>query len=415
MSLDNRRVLYISYNGMLDPLGQSQVIPYLKGLSARGVKFTLLSFERDQAFSAEGERRCQTLREELAPFAIEWHYLRYHQRPSIPATAYDVMAGTRLGRRLVRANRIEMVHARAHIPAVIALSLKRKFGLKMIFDVRGLMAEEYVDAGHWRAGSIAATMTKAMEARVLRATDGIVTLTEALWNTMKDWPSVCSRSVAHQVIPCCVDQERFRFEAAARTAKRAELGLDDRFVLVYSGSVGGWYMTNEMAEFFAELRKRRPNAFFLWLTTGNREIVDRAMAQPAIQSEDYAVCRVASHEVASYLNAADIGIAFYKPGTSRLGTSPVKVSEYLSCALPVIVNAGIGDTDALLKDQNVGVVVADFTPSAYAQAVDAIVELSTNREELRTQTRAAAERLFDLNAGVARYARLYEEVFARAT
>ena len=33
MTLVDRRVLYISYNGMLDPLGQSQVIPYLKELS----------------------------------------------------------------------------------------------------------------------------------------------------------------------------------------------------------------------------------------------------------------------------------------------------------------------------------------------------------------------------------------------
>jgi|ERR1043166_3854835 glycosyltransferase involved in cell wall biosynthesis len=415
MSLDNRRVLYISYNGMLDPLGQSQVIPYLKGLSGRGVKFTLLSFERAQAYSAEGQSRCQLLRDELSPFGIEWHYLRYHQKPSIPATAYDVISGIRLGRRLVRVNQIEMVHARAHIPAVIALSLKRKLGVKMIFDVRGLMAEEYVDAGHWQAGSIAARMTKAMEARVLGTTEGIVTLTDALWNTMKNWPSLSGRTIAHEVIPCCVDQEQFRFDDTVRAAKRKELGLDERLVLVYSGSVGGWYMTNEMAQFFAELKQRRPNAFFLWLTNGNREIVDRAMARSGIQTNDYVVCAVSSHEVASYLNAADIGIAFYKRGISRLGTSPVKVSEYLSCALPVIVNAGIGDTDELLKGRNVGVVVPDFTQRHYAEAVDSIVELTTNGAELRQRTRAAAEKLFDLDAGVTRYASLYEEVFARSS
>ena len=40
-----------------------------------------------------------------------------------------------------------MVHARGHIPATIALALKKRFKTKMIFDLRGLMAEEYVDAG----------------------------------------------------------------------------------------------------------------------------------------------------------------------------------------------------------------------------------------------------------------------------
>ena len=50
MVLEGRRVLFISYNGMLDPLGQSQVIPYLRELARAGVRFTLLSFERRAAF-----------------------------------------------------------------------------------------------------------------------------------------------------------------------------------------------------------------------------------------------------------------------------------------------------------------------------------------------------------------------------
>ena len=41
--LQGRRVLFISYNGMLDPLGQTQVLPYLRELGKKGVQFTLLS------------------------------------------------------------------------------------------------------------------------------------------------------------------------------------------------------------------------------------------------------------------------------------------------------------------------------------------------------------------------------------
>ena len=58
MALEGRRVLFISYNGMLDPLGQSQVLPYLRELAKRGVRFTLLSFERPKAFTAEGVAHC---------------------------------------------------------------------------------------------------------------------------------------------------------------------------------------------------------------------------------------------------------------------------------------------------------------------------------------------------------------------
>src|SRR5919108_5427176 len=84
MGLEGRRVLYISYNGMLDPLGQSQVIPYLKELSKRGAQFTLLSFERAHAFTLEGKEKSAELRRELAANNIDWRRLRYHKWPSLP-------------------------------------------------------------------------------------------------------------------------------------------------------------------------------------------------------------------------------------------------------------------------------------------------------------------------------------------
>jgi len=409
MALANKRVLYISYNGMLDPLGQSQVIPYLKELSKLGVRFTLLSYERAQAYTAEGEQRCRGLKEELSQFNIEWHRLRYHQRPSMPATAYDVAAGIRFASRLVKQDKIDLVHARAHIPAVIALNLKRRFGVKMIFDVRGLMVEEYVDAGHWQANGVAARLTKRTESRVLRATDGLVTLTDVLWGEMKTWPDLRTRAVVHETIPCCIDQNQFHFDAEARNARRRELNVSDRLVLVYSGSVGGWYMTDEMAAMFAALRRQRPDAFFLWLTTGPAQIVESAMRKSGIEPVDYAVRNARPCDVSSFLSASDVGIAFYRPGISRLGTSPVKVSEYLSCGLPVVINAGIGDTDRVIAQEDVGALVPDFNDDAYAKAAATVFRFVERPEQIRSHAREVAKRLFDLRViGIERYARLYQ-------
>src|ERR1051325_869856 len=101
MSLEGRRVLFISYSGMREPLGQTQVLTYLRELAKRGVKFTLLSFERDHAFTPEGARECARLKAELQKQGIEWHWLRYHQRPSLPATLFDVVQGIRVASRLV--------------------------------------------------------------------------------------------------------------------------------------------------------------------------------------------------------------------------------------------------------------------------------------------------------------------------
>ena len=414
MALKGKRVLFISYNGMLDPLGQSQVIPYLRELADReGVRFTLLSFERPRAFTPEGREGARRVREQLCAHGIEWHSLRYHQRPSLPATAYDVWAGTRYARRLVRERSIEMVHARSHVPAAMALALKRQFGVKMIFDVRGLLAEEYADAGHWRVGDFKYRLTKRTERRLFESADGVVTLTEAIWGVIKDWPGLRGRRVAHEVIPCCADLERFRFDPVERERVRRELNVGGRFVLAYSGGIDGWYLTEEMADFFAALQAERAGAHFLWLTHGSRERIEGLMRARGVAEARYTVRAASPHEVSSYLSASDAGLAFIKPCFSKLASSPTKTAEYLACGLPVVLNAGVGDSDVLVTRERLGALVRDFTPGEYGRAAAALSEMTAAAEATRARARAAAERLFDVRrTGLDRYTRLYEKVLS---
>lgn len=411
MDLEGRRVLFISYNGMLDPLGQTQVIPYLRELAKRGVRFTLLSFERAKAFDAEGVRRCEELREELRGQGIEWHWLRYHQRPSVPATIYDVLAGIRKAESLVRRNGIKLVHARGHIPATIALALKKRLGTKMIFDVRGLMAEEYVDAEHWRQGSLPYRITKSAERRIFASTDAVVTLTERIWPIIKEWDGLRGRNVPHAVIPCCVDLASFKFSDDDRARRRAELGLADQFTIVYSGSLDGWYLTERMADFFAGFVRRNGAAHLVWLTNGSHDRVKELMQSRGISADRFSVLSVPSKLVPSYLSAADAGLAFIKRCISKLASSPTKNGEYLACGLPLIINAGIGDSDALVNQWNAGVLLEDFTEAEYTR-IGTLIEAMAARQEARQSARAVAEQLFDLQTvGVERYAALYERVY----
>ena len=410
MGLEGRRAMFISYNGMLEPLGQSQVIPYLRELAKKGVRFTLLSFERAVAFTPEGIAQCEQLREKLESQGIEWHWLRYHQRPSVPATIYDVLAGIRKASWLVKRNRIEMVHARGHIPAAIALELKRRFGIKMIFDLRGLMAEEYVDAEHWREGSVPYRLTKATERRILAATDAVVTLTERIWPIIREWPGLRGRAVHHEVIPCCVDLSSFQFNEEERARRRAELNLGDRFTFVYSGSLDGWYLTEKMADFFASFLRRQPDAHLLWLTTGSHDRVRELMSSRNVGVGNFSVLSIAPAAVPSYLAAADAGLAFIKRCFSKQASSPTKNGEYLACGLPLVINAGVGDSDSLINDWKAGVLIENFSDEDFAQAsrnIEAIVAAP----DVRKNARSVAEQLFDLTAiGAERYAALYERV-----
>jgi glycosyltransferase involved in cell wall biosynthesis len=412
MGLEGRRVLFISYNGMLEPLGQTQVLPYLRALAKRGVRFTLLSFERARAFTPEGATQREQLSSELQTQGIEWHWLRYHQRPSLPATIYDVLAGIRKAGSLVRRNKIEMVHARSHIPATIALALKKRFRTKMIFDLRGLMAEEYVDAEHWRKDSLPYRITKSTERQILGATDAIVTLTEKIWPIISEWEGLRGRTPHHEVIPCCVDLDRFRFHEQERARRRKELGLADQFTIVYSGSLDGWYLTEKMSDFFASVAQRDPRAHLLWLTTGNHERVRQLMQARNVGVDQFSVLAVAAADVPSYLAAADAGLAFIKRCVSKLASSPTKNGEYLACGLPLILNTGIGDSDALVDQWRAGVLINDFTEDQYALAADSIAAMAAV-PGAREKARRVAEKLFDLESVAAeRYASLYEKVLS---
>src|SRR4051812_3410679 len=88
-SSNSLRVLHLCYLSLDDPLVQTQVVAYLAGLARSGHEIHLLTWETDLSPGRKRERRA-----ELAARGIAWHGLRYHKRPSLPATVYDVVVGS---------------------------------------------------------------------------------------------------------------------------------------------------------------------------------------------------------------------------------------------------------------------------------------------------------------------------------
>src|SRR5215470_14130684 len=143
------RTLYLCYFGLREPLVQTQVLPYLRELGRSGITAHLLTFEPGWPHSWSDEERAGW-RKRLREDGVEWRALAYHRKPSALATLYDILVGTLTAVRLARRERIDVLHARSHIPLVMALLARRLCGAKIIFDIRGLVADEYVDAGIWK-------------------------------------------------------------------------------------------------------------------------------------------------------------------------------------------------------------------------------------------------------------------------
>jgi glycosyltransferase involved in cell wall biosynthesis len=403
------RALYISHNGMLEGLGMSQVLPYLRGLARRGVEFDLLSYELPDADT----KAIAALRQTLLPQGIRWTPL---QRARDRRLAVKVLESARgLGEALAQAavRRPDIVHGRSYLPTAVAdLVATLVPHAKLVFDCRGMIGDEYVDSGHWTTDRIEYRMVKRYEARAFRRAEGVVVLTDALrhWIEERGW---LGRHTQVAAIPCCVDLEAFRFDRGARERIRRELGWESATVIVYAGSLGSWYQEDQIARFAGIVRARSPAPVrFLLLTRATSDGLVGMLRGAGFDEDAIAVRCARSDEMSQYLSGADLGISFIKSCFSKKGSSPTKVAEYLACGLPVVLNGDIGDQAALTAERDACVVLGSYEEAELAAAADRGLAMArANVEERAVIGRRVADAHFGLErVGVARYERLYQAV-----
>lgn len=399
------KTLYICYFGLREPLVQTQVLPYLREIQKlENVKVNLLTFEPDYKQKWTNEQ-VAAKKKELAGEGIDWHFLPYHKRPSAPATFYDVMNGARFIINLSRREKIDVLHARAHIPMLMAMLAAKITKSRTIFDIRGLMAEEYIDAGVWRENSKIVRLVKNVESKGIEKASQIVVLTSRMRDFLLE--NNLKKNEQVEVIPCCVDFSRINRQQIEEKSAR--------FELIYAGSVGGLYLLREMGNFFIELKKQKPGAFFQILTGSPPESVQTVFDALKISRGDYAVTKVQPEDVPKYLKRAQLGISFRSPTFSQIAASPTKIPEYLACGLPVISNYGIGDTDVLLETEKVGVCLKDFNQDKIEEAVNEIIEL-LSESKIAEKCVKVAHKYFDLaTVGGKNYRKVYDRLITNKT
>ena len=397
--LNGLKSLYVCYFGLREPLVQTQVLPYLRELASGGVDVRLLTFEPIPPSTWKVADANQE-REKLGTEGITWDHLPYHKSPSVPATLYDIFRGSLRVARTVRREGVDIVHARAHIPLAIAMLARRLSGFALIFDIRGFMAEEYADAGIWSNSSLPFRMVKRLEEAGLRSADQIVVLTRKAREHLASERGVDPAKVT--VIPCCVNTG-FGTEDAPASGS-------DRFELVYAGSVTGLYMLPEMTDFFAALKSRVPDAFFRVMTKAEPSAVERVFSAKGIAKGDFLVEAVRPEEVVARMRRARLGISFRKPTFSQVAASPTKVPEYLLAGLPVVTNAGIGDTDEMVRENEVGVIVEGFSAEMLSSAADAAIAIAS-APDTAGRCVETANREYSLgDVGGPRYREVYRQI-----
>ena len=402
------RALYVSHTGMTEPLGRSQVMPYLFGLARAGWSIDLVGFEPEAASAAD----IANVTAMLADGGIKYSWTR---RSASHALATKVTESARAfaslaARALLRRPRI--IHARSYLPAAVAKAVSAiSPGSRFLFDCRGLLGDEYVDFGHWSRDSFRYRLIKVAERQLFGRADAIVVLTDRLRQWLRHEMRIVDEMTPVEVIPCCVDLDRFRVDADVRMQSRAALAAGERLVVAYSGTLGAWYCEAEMAALFAAIRRRRP-ALFAVYTRSPTERLRAELRRCGVADEDILVQAAAQTEMPRLLSSADVGVSFAEPRFSKIASSPVKVAEYLAVGLPVVINDGVGDQNQLERAHPLSFINAGtMTATDLDRTADEIVAMPPLDHAARLRQREVAVRSFSLSAiGVERYQKLYERL-----
>jgi glycosyltransferase involved in cell wall biosynthesis len=211
-----------------------------------------------------------------------------------------------------------------------------------------------------------------------------------------------------EVIPCCADLDKFnpeKIDLLKRNALKTELNLSDiDFVLGYVGSIGTWYMLDEMLAFFKVLLTSKPNAVFLFVSGENPETIFSKAIEMGIQKENIRVKSVFHHEVATCISLFTASIFFIRPTYSKKASSPTKQGELMAMGVPVICNSGVGDTERIVREFHSGIVINEFNEKSFELA-----DLNfTNFDREKTMQGASA--FYGLNVGIDRYYKVYQKL-----
>lgn len=396
-----KHVLYISYDGMTDPLGQSQVLPYLTKLSKSNFSFHLISFEKKNRYEKDRfliERICDDNN-------IYWYPMNYHKKPPVFSTLIDLRNMYKKSLEVIKHNDIILIHARSYISSLIALKIKNRLNIPFLFDMRGFWADERVEGEIWNLKNpifkFVYNYFKKKEIKFIQKSDHIISLTNNGKNEILKWNSSKIEKDKISVIPCCVDLKLF----SGLKKKSANSKFKNKFVLGYIGSIGTWYMLDEMLDFFKILVDKNKESIFYFITReSKKDIIDKAKSKN-INPELIYVQSAIHNEVPLLASEFNASVFFIKPSFSKKASSPTKLAELMALNIPLVCNSNVGDVDSIVNKFNAGKTINEFNQEEFSEAAEWILNNKINLKKDNLYN-------FSVDFGVEEYKNIYLNIIS---
>lgn len=396
-------VVYLTVDGVLGHLGFSQVFRVVEALAQRGFSYSIASTERaaDLADSA----RVARVRDRAAAAGIRWRWAPYDERGTPAAVARNLaMLGWLAARALPRGE--ALVHARGYHSALVADALRRRGGVRWLFDVRGYWIDERLEEGRWFTTPRRLRAARGVEAHLFRRASAIVTLTELHAAEVRAGGHVAA-STPVAVIPTCADYDEFvpADPSLDSSDARRDLGAPTGQPLVgIVGSLNRAYRPRETARLAAEILQRRADAFLVVLS-GQREAWSVALVAEGISPERFKVVSVPHDRMPAVLRELSWALMLLEPETrAKLGAMPTKLAEFFASGVRVCAHGCNREVTGWVERAGGGYVLGDLSDGSVSAAAVEVAARLGEGPNLEARERTVGH--FGLAAGVERYERV---------
>lgn len=394
------KVLFISNGSALQPILYFQGITHIKELKKKGIDYTLLSFEeRENYLDKENIKRMETLEKELSAWNINWIKIPLRIHWLLPKWLEMNLLCFMYTLKLIISKKIKIIHIRSYQVALIGVIFKYIFNISFIFDARGLFPEERVLLRLWGKNGFCYRFSKIFEKIFMLKADSVIVVSRAF----KQYIKKLYNSDKITIIANCVGMDAFYFDQKIRKNIRHKLGMDDKFVLIYSGSMQIWHSLSKLVDFFINFKKKVKNAYFLFLSYEHKDEVCEKMLSRGASLSDFLVIDVDPRDVSKYLQVADLAVILMEENIVTKVCCPTKFSQYLACGLPVIVNKNIGDTQEITEKYGAGIII-DLNKGWDSEIEKILDYLNHNgKTSIREKCVEAARKEFCLESAVEKY------------
>lgn len=399
----NKKVLYLSYDGLSDHIGQSQILPYLLACKEKDIDIGILTFEK-----SENQAKVQQIKDVLDLKGVNWHQISFSEGGNF-SKAYDFLKFIFVAFRLSILENYTVIHSRSYFASSIGLLIKKLLGKKLIFDKRDFWIDAKVETGRLDLSKFSHRFIHAFlryfEKRLFLDSDHIVSLTEnAKQIVLQKYPSRKNDDIT--VIPCCVDVSLFDPASIPQSETlelRKKLGLEGSFVLGYVGSIDIAYRVGDLFECFSIIKEVIGKAKLLLLVNNDKEEVFRMADEKKIAREDVVVTSVVRSSMPAYISAIDCGFYFIMPSYAKQATSPTKLSEILAMGKQVVTNQGVGDAEYIFKELECGYLIPSFTNKEYKKAAFWLLQNPVSEKKYNLQK-------YSLEYGALQYFAVYQKL-----